>query len=130
MLPDDLKKRIKLFAINTIKLCRRLPSSDENKVIKYQLAKSGTSVGANYRAACRARSQNEFISKLCIVNEEADESCFWLEVITESEILSDVETFKHLKEAKELNAIFTASSNTARKNRNNKSKDESDAKNT
>lgn len=74
-------------------------------------------MGANYRAACRARSQNVFIAKLSIVNEEADESCYWLEVITEGEVLTDTVTFNLLKEANELNAIFTASAKTAKMNR-------------
>ncbi|MBK9455111.1 MAG: four helix bundle protein [Bacteroidetes bacterium] len=117
MNPDLLKARTKKFAIACLAICKRIPPVPENNVLKIQLSKSGTSVGANYRAACRARSQNEFIAKLSIVNEEADESCYWLEVITEGEVLADAETFKLLKEANELNAIFTASAKTAKMNR-------------
>jgi len=117
MSPEYLKTRTKLFAINVLHLCKRIPKTEENNVIKHQLAKSGTSVGANYRAACRARSQNEFISKICIVNEEADESAYWLEIIREAGILNDDSTRLLQKEANELNAIFTAASNTARRNR-------------
>ena len=89
MSPNELKQRTKLFAINTLKLCKRIPHTDENRVIKQQLSKSSTSVGANYRSACRARSQNDFISKISIVNEEADETAFWLEILIEGEILTD-----------------------------------------
>mgnify|MGYP001810359142 CR=1 FL=1 len=117
MNPDLLKARTKKFAINSLKVCKRIPPGFENNVLKVQLSKAGTSVGANYRAACRARSQNEFIAKLSIVNEESDESCYWLEVITEGEVLTDSETFNLLKEANELNAIFTASTKTAKLNR-------------
>ena len=74
MNPDLLKARTKKFAIACLAICKRIPPVPENNVLKIQLSKSGTSVGANYRAACRARSQNEFIAKLSIVNEEADES--------------------------------------------------------
>ncbi len=121
---EILKARTKRFAIICLKTCKRIPPSLENNVLKIQLSKAGTSVGANYRAACRARSQNEFIAKLQIVTEEADESCYWLEVIREAEVLEDSETLNLLKEAKELNAIFTASLNTAKKNRWNKKNDE------
>ncbi len=120
MTPYDLKQRTKVFAIDVLNLCKTIPRTEENNVVKYQLANAGTSVGANYRAACRARSQNEFISKLCIVNEEADESVYWLEILIEAKILFNEHIISILKEANELNAIFTSSSNTARKNRNNK----------
>jgi len=115
--PELLKARTKKFAIECLKICKQIPPGVENNVLKIQLSKSGTSVGANYRAACRARSQNEFIAKLSIVNEEADESCYWLEVITEGEVLTDTVTFNLLKEANELNAIFTAPAKTAKMNR-------------
>ena len=77
----DLKDRTKTFAIKIVRLIRILPANLEGKVIGSQLLRSGTSVAANYRAVCRARSRAEFISKLGTVIEEADESCFWLELI-------------------------------------------------
>lgn len=81
-----------------------------------QLIRSGTSVAANYRAACRARSKNEFISKLGTVVEEADESVFWLEMIIETKLLKQVLVESLLKEASEITAIMVASSNSSRKN--------------
>ena len=77
----DLKLRTKTFVKEIIKLCRRLPNSREGKLIGNQIFRSGTSIDANYRSACRARSKAEFISKLSIVEEEADETLFWLELI-------------------------------------------------
>src|SRR5439155_712801 len=83
----DLKVRTKVFALRVIRAYRRLPSSDEARVIGRQLLRSATSVGANYRAACRARSRAEFIAKLGIVLEEADEAVYWLELLLETGIL-------------------------------------------
>ena len=80
---DDLKKRTKLFALRILKLAAALPRTIEGNVIRGQLVKAGTSVGANYRAACRGRSRREFAFKIGIVEEEADESAFWLELIIE-----------------------------------------------
>ena len=80
---NELKNRTKVFAKDIIKLCRLLPNNREGRLIGNQLFRSGTSVAANYRAACRGRSKAEFISKLAIVEEEADESMFWLELIKE-----------------------------------------------
>lgn len=85
------KARTKRFAVETIKFCESLKSRKSSSVITYQLIKSATSTGANYRAACNARSQKEFYSKICIVSEEADESVYWLEIIKESN-LSNEET--------------------------------------
>ena len=87
MTEDDLKKRTKRFALRILKLVAALPRTIAGRTIGNQLARSGTSVPANYRAACRARSKAEFISKLGIVEEEADESAFWLEMIIEGELL-------------------------------------------
>jgi four helix bundle protein len=113
-----LKQRTKLFALNVIDLVEVLPNSTSVKIISYQLVKSATSVGANYRPVCRARSDNEFISKLQIVLEEVDESCYWLEIIQEK---SWVDVTKLLKEANELTAIFVSSLKTI-KNRSNSKK--------
>jgi four helix bundle protein len=79
--PDNLRDRTKAFAIRIVRLFRALPHSREAQVIGNQLLRSGTSVGANYRAACRARSRQEFISRLGVVVEEADETIFWLELL-------------------------------------------------
>ncbi|MDR1405611.1 MAG: four helix bundle protein [Prevotellaceae bacterium] len=83
----DMKRRTKQFALRIVKLYQSLPLSGEAQVIGKQLLRSGTSVGANYRAACRARSSAEFYSKLSIVIEEADETSFWIELLQETEIV-------------------------------------------
>jgi four helix bundle protein len=85
----DLRARTKHFALRIMRLVDALPNSKSGRAIANQLIRSGTSVGANYRAACRARSQKEFISKIGVVEEEADESSFWLELIIEGELLSE-----------------------------------------
>ena len=107
MIEDDLKKRTKRFALRVLKLVAALPRTIAGRTIGNQLARSGTSVPANYRAACRARSKAEFISKLGIVEEEADESAFWLEMIIEGKLL------KRQREANELVAIMTSSRKSA-----------------
>ncbi len=84
---ESLKNRTKLFAIRIIKLFKALPKTIESQIIGKQLLRSATSVAANYRSACRARSQSEFFSKISIVIEEADESMFWIEILFESEIM-------------------------------------------
>jgi len=85
---DDLRDPTKQFALRLVRLYRALPSREEARIIGRQLLRSGTSVGANYRAACRARSRAEFVAKLGIVLEEADETVFWLELLQESEIVT------------------------------------------
>ena len=111
---EDLRNRSKAFAYRVIKLFRSLPRTTEAQVIGKQLLRSATSVAANYRAAARARSQAEFVSKIGIVVEEADESVFWLECladngIVEAHLLKDL-----LREGNELLAIFAASQRTAK----------------
>ncbi len=86
---EQLKNRTKRFAVDVIQFCDSLKSCKASAVITYQLVKSATSTGANYRAACRARSKNEFFSKICIVVEEADESSYWLEVIEEAQLSNE-----------------------------------------
>lgn len=100
---DQLKSRTKMFALQVLDLVEKFPNLTAARVISYQLVKSATSIGANYRAACRARSDNEFISKLQIVLEEADESGYWLELVKEK---AWIEVDLLLKEANELTAIF------------------------
>jgi len=113
---DDLKQRTKLYALRVMRMTQSLPNDQLGWVIGKQVLRSGTSVGANYRAACRARSTAEFIAKLGIVIEEADESAFWLELIIESGMYKKEAIEPLLKETNEIVAIMVSSSNTARKN--------------
>ncbi|HKG48599.1 MAG TPA: four helix bundle protein [Pyrinomonadaceae bacterium] len=106
---DDLKKRTKLFALRVLKLAAALPRTMEGNAIKGQLVRAGTSVGANYRAACRGRSRAEFIAKLGTVEEEADESAFWLELIIEGGLLKEKQVKSLLDEANELTRIMASS---------------------
>lgn len=115
--PEILRDRTKQFAIEIVKLVRIFPRNEESKIIGKQLMRSATSIAANYRAVCRARSKAEFIAKIGIVVEEADETVFWLEMIIELNILSLEKTGELLKEANELIAIFSASNQTARERR-------------
>lgn len=104
---SDLKLRTKNFSLLILDIVSVLPATVPSKVISYQLSKSGTSVGANYRASSRSRSDNEFVSKMNIVLEEADESLFWLEIIAEKKWVENQELITTaLKEANELTAIF------------------------
>jgi four helix bundle protein len=121
MTKEELKKRTKQFALMIIKLVENLPNSLVGRTIGNQIIRSGTSVAANYRAACRARSNADFISKITIVEEECDETLFWLELVLEAGLFKKEELQDVLKEADELTAIFTASGKTARLN-NPKSK--------
>ena len=111
---DELRKRTKGFAIRIVNVFRSLPRSPDAQTLGKQLLRSGTSVAANYRAVCRARSKAEFISKLGIVIEEADETVFWLELMRETGIISVDRTDDLLKEANELLAIFGASLRTSK----------------
>ena len=106
---DDLKKRTKQFALRILKLAVALPNTIEGKAIRGQLVRAGTSVGANYRAACRGRSRAEFIAKIGTVKEESDESAFWLEIIVEGAFLKEVLIKPLLEEANELTKIMAKS---------------------
>ena len=117
MTPERLRQRTKTFAIEIIKLSRRLPRTDEARTIKWQMLRSGTSVGANYRAVCRCRSDRDFIAKLGVVIEEADETAFWLEVLVDVEIVTTANAKPLQTEADELIRICVASRETARRNR-------------
>lgn len=115
---ENLKKRTKKFAVDIINFCNSLKTSKASGVITYQLVKSATSTGANYRAACRARSKAEFFSKISIVVEEADETEYWLEVIKDADLSDDInELNRLLKEANEINRIMSKARDTAYKNR-------------
>jgi four helix bundle protein len=113
MTEDDLKKRTKLFALRILKLVAALPKTIAGRTIGGQLARSGTSVAANYRAACRARSKAEFISRLGVVEEEADESALWLELIMEGELMKKGLVEPLWIEADEIVAIMTSSRKSA-----------------
>ncbi len=111
---EQLKTRTKEFAKQVIGLCRELPHTQEGHLIGNQLFRAGTSVGANYRAACRARSQADFISKIGIVLEEADEALYWLEILYETSIVKVDCLTLLMSEANELIAIFVATLKTAK----------------
>ncbi len=115
---EELKRRTKKFGLAVIKLVDSLPSSQTSRVIGNQLLRSSLSVGANYRAACRGRSKADFISKVGITIEEADESQHWLEMLTEAGLVPQEKVQPLAKEANELVAILTASAKTARDNLN------------
>ena len=110
----DLLARTKKFALRVIKLVNALPKTLAGRTIGSQLIRSATSVSANYRAACRGRSKPEFIAKLGIVEEEADECCHWLEMIIEAKLMEERLIADLLREANEITAIMVASKRTAR----------------
>lgn len=112
---DDLKKRTKQFALRILKLVAALPNTIQGRTIGGQLVRSGTSVGSNYRAACRGRSKPEFIAKLGIAEEEADESAYWMELIIEGELLKRPLVEPLLIEANELAKIMASSRISATK---------------
>jgi len=113
----DLLQRTKNFALRVIKLVSALPNTLAGKTIGGQLIRSGTSVASNYRAACRGRSKAEFIAKLGIVEEEADESCLWMELIIESGLMEEKLVASLLKEASEITAIIASSKISAKANK-------------
>ena len=110
----NLKDRTKQFALCVMRLYRALPRREEARIIGRQVLRSGTSVGANYRAACRVWSKAEFVAKLGIVLEEADETVFWLELLQESSLVSAEKLAPLVQEARELTAIFVTSICTAK----------------
>ena len=110
----ELKDRTKRFALRVIRLVSALPRSQLSRVLGGQLLRAGTSVGANYRAACRARSMADFISKLGIVVEEVDETSYWMELMVESKLVKENRMREIMREAGELTAIFTSSILTAK----------------
>ena len=112
----DLQMRTKSFALQVIRYCERLPNDETSKVLKRQLLRAGTSVGANYRAACRAKSKPAFISKMGDVLEESDESGYWIELLVDSGKVVPQASASLLREANELVAIAISSINTAKRN--------------
>ena len=114
---EQLRDRTKAFAVRVVRLYKKLPFTADAQVLGKQLLRCGTAVAANYRAACRARSKAEWVAKIGIVVEEADETVFWLEMLSDCEIVSSERLKELLTEAHELSALFTASQRTARANR-------------
>ena len=112
---EYLKLRTKQFALDVIRLVESLPPGQTTSVLGRQLLRSGTSVAANYRAACRAKSTVDFISKMGTVEEEADESILWMELLLEAQKVRPPAVARLMKEADELVAIAIASINTARR---------------
>ena len=114
---EALKKRIALFATAIIELCHRVPKNQEGQTITRQLIEAATATNANYRAACRARTRPEFVAKIGVAREEADECCGWLELLVSSRLLTAAEAQHELDEANQLTAILTASMLTAKRRR-------------
>jgi len=118
MNPEELKNRTKAFAVRVVNLVDRLPESRATNAIASQLVRSGMSVGANYRAACRARSRADFISKLGTVEEESDETIYWMDLLVESGKVKSAALTNLMREAGEILAITVASINTDRSGKN------------
>ena len=114
---DELKDRFKQFALRVIRLCQSLPKDKVSNVIGNQLLRSGTSTGANYRAACRAKSTADFIHKLQIVEEELDESLYWMELLIEAKIISESLLQELMSEGDELLSIVVSSIKTSKRKR-------------
>jgi four helix bundle protein len=114
---EELIKRTKKFALSVMDFVDVLPNNSKGKVLGNQLLRSATSVGANYRAANRGRSRAEFIAKIGIVEEEADESCYWLELMIEGKLVKKEEAESLLEEATQLTKIFAATHISAKNNR-------------
>jgi four helix bundle protein len=115
---DELKARTKRFALDVLSFRRTLPATDDAADIGRQLSRSATGVAANYRAACRSRSDAEFAARIGVVLEEADEAAFWMEIVTEGGLSRQTQAIVLLDEANQLTAIFAASSITARRHAN------------
>ena len=115
--PHDLKDRTKRFACRIIRLVGSLPKTAAGRVIGTQLLRAGTSVGANWRAAARARSRAEFVAKLGIVLEEADEALYWMELLIEAHLVKKERLRLLMQEGNELTAIAVASINTAKRHK-------------
>lgn len=113
----QLQQRTKNFAIRILKVFSQLPKEEVSRIIGRQFVRAGTSVAANYRATCRARSRPDFISKISVVAEEADETLFWLELLVESQLISKQIVGSLMSECEQLLKIFSASLTTAKRNR-------------
>jgi four helix bundle protein len=111
---NEMKKRTKAYALAIIRLVQALPNTPTAKLIGHQLLKCGTSVGSNYRASCRAKSQADFIAKMGIVEEEADESIYWMELLVEAGLLQQNSVAELQDEGDQIVAMVVSSINTAR----------------
>jgi four helix bundle protein len=114
MTREEMKSRTKRYANRIVKLCSALPKNRVAQTLGKQLLRSRTSVGANYRAVCRAKSTSDFINKLRIVEEECDESLFWMELLVDNDIVKSSRLSSLMKEADEILAIIVSSAKTAR----------------
>ena len=114
MNPEELANRTKQFAVRIVRLSAALPSTREVDVVGRQVLRSGTSVGANYREARRARSKADFVSKIGVCEQEADETCYWLELLADAGIVKAARLAELLDESRQLIAIFSASGHTAK----------------
>src|SRR5213593_742355 len=114
MTREEMKARTKAYANRVVKLCAALPNNWIARAIGHQLLRSGTSVGANYRAVCRSKSHSDFVNKLRIVEEECDESLFWMELLVDNKIITQRKLANLMAEGNELLAIIVASAKTAR----------------
>src|SRR5262245_12386259 len=114
MTADQLKKRTKTFAVAIVRFAASLPRDPITEIIARQLVRSGTSIGANYRSSCRAKSRPDFVAKLTIAEEEADETLFWLEILVDASIVRRDAVEALLDESEQLLRIFVASIKTAR----------------
>ena len=115
MTPEEMKKRTKSFALRTIRLVESIPNNRSANVIGRQLIKSGTSVGANYRSACRSRTDKDFLARMGIVEEEADESTYWMELLVESNLVKRELVMDLMNECEEILKMVVSSIRTARK---------------
>lgn len=121
MTPELMKQRTKEMALRVIRLCNSLPKGDLSDVVRRQLLRCATSVGANYRAACRAKSVADFSCKISIVEEETDETAYWIELLVEAGLVKQSRVSELLKELNELTAIASASRKTSRVHSNRQS---------
>jgi len=119
---QEFKKRTKQLALRVIELVEQLPKTRTADILGRQLIRSGTSVGANYRSACRGKSTADVLSKLAIVEEEADETIYWLELLVEAKIVTEIEVAELMKETNEIVAMIVASIKTLRGRRQNVTK--------
>jgi four helix bundle protein len=117
MTPAELKQRTKTFTLRVMRLVDVLPTTIQGRNVADQLMRASSSVAANYRAVCRARSRKEFVAKLGIVIEEADEAAFWLELVVDGELVKAALVQSLLQEANEIVAIMTAARKTAIRNK-------------
>jgi four helix bundle protein len=116
MTPDEMKQRTRDLGLRVVKLVESLPKTRTADVIGRQLLRCGTSVGANYRSACRAKSRADFAAKMGIVEEEADEICYWIEMLIDCELVKAVRVEPLLRETNEIISIVVSSIKTARAN--------------